>query len=187
MIVLAGCTEPTTEFHIVNLRGMGDREHFHERFNECYYTVSPGGRIDIVARRIDPGVPPADPVTQIVHLRTAFRAIPGTTYAEESMINATVHFAVLDGHGGVCYEGAGFLSSEEDPKKGVLVGELERAHLDENRSAGQGGEIFNRVDLTGTYAATRSRRKVVSLLNEMSRIFGPQPDYRPPPRHTDPL
>jgi len=184
---LAGCQEPVTEFHMVNVRGAGDREDFHQVFSECYYAISPGGRVDVVARRVDPDQATGLTVTQLVHMRTAFRAVPGTTFAEQSMINATVHFAVLDGHGGVCYEGAGFLSTEENARRGLLVGELERAHLDKNRSAGRGGEVFQRVDLTGTYHAVRNRAKVFALLNEMNRLFGPQPDYIPPPRHSDPL
>lgn len=104
------------------------------------------------------------------------------------MINATVHYAVLDGRGGVCYEGAGFISTEEVPEEGLLIGALERAHLAEQRSAGEGGSgIFKRVELTGTYRAERSRRRAVALLNELARVFGPQPDYQPPPRHDDPL
>jgi hypothetical protein len=184
--ILAGCAEPQTQFEIVNLKGVNEREHFSQQFDECFYTIGRGGRIDLVARRTDPGSG-GGRVTQLIHLKTEYTAVPGTTHAEESMINATVHYAVLDGQGGVCYEGAGFVSTEELPDEGLMLGALERAKLDENRRVGQGSEVFERVDLTGTYRAVRSRRRVVALLNELNRVFGLHPDYRPEPRYDDPL
>jgi len=186
IMVGAGCSQPRSEFHIVDWRGVGQREHFHETYDECFYSASRNGRVDIVARRKDPG-PDGAAITQIMHLRTRFPTIPGTTPAESSMINATVHFAIIDGHGGVCYEGAGFVSTHEDAQRGALAGALERAELAENRRVGHGGELFQRARVTGTFHAQRSPRKVVALLNEMDRLFGPQPDYRPRPQADEPL
>ncbi|MCB9866649.1 MAG: hypothetical protein H6816_08460 [Phycisphaerales bacterium] len=184
---LTGCAEPRTEFDVVNVQGVGQRERFHQPFDECFYTIDRGGQVDMVARRVERGPNPGERVAQVIHVQTEFRAVPGSTPAESSMINATVHYAVLDGQGGVCYEGAGFFSTKEDPETGVMTGALERARLEENRAAGQGASVFNRVELTGTYRAIRNRRRVVRLLNELDRLFGPQPDYRPAPRADDPL
>ena len=192
LAVGTGCRERTTRFEITNYRGVGRTEYFHEVFDECYYTIGPSGNVDVVARRHTPGSAggrrsDAESITQIIHLRTVFRAIPGTTHAERSMINGMVNYAILSDNGGACFEGAGFLTFTEKRRKPELIGRLEQAKLHSNRRVGWVGEIFDRAELTGEFLARRNRKKVIRILNELNRVFPPQPSYQPPADRTDPM
>jgi hypothetical protein len=269
ILALTGCGERRTAFNMVTIDPTGASERFHETFDECYFSVSPHRRVDVIARRVIetgpdeppisqlvhlrtayrtmPGVthaessminatvhyvildgfggtcyegaghlsthesrdgrvmtgklehaqvtrnrhmietgPDEPPISQLVHLRTAYRTMPGVTHAESSMINATVHYVILDGFGGTCYEGAGHLSTHESRDGRVMTGKLEHAQVTRNRHIGQGGDIFVRAKLRGGYHAVRNRRKVVAMLNEINRLLGPQPDYTDQPTN-DPL
>ncbi len=187
LVAAVGCRESVTRFDIVNYRGVGDREHFHEVFPECYYSISAGGRVDLVARRHVEGNREIPSVTQVVHARTEYQAIPGRTHADASMINATVHYAILGDAGGACFEGGAFFTFEEDPEKGAMEGALEHSTLEPSRRVGDGGQVFDRAELTGVFQATRNRRRVVAILNELNRVFGPMPQYQPPARPRDPI
>lgn len=182
LVAMTGCSEKGTRFSIVNHRSVGETEHFHELFDECYYSVSPGGNVDVVARRRIPADAENEALTQIVHIRTVFRAVPGTTHADSTMINGLVNYAIVGEGGGACFEGAGFVSCKEDRKRIELSGELEEARLHPNRRVGRVGDIFNQAVIQGTFQASRDTKKVVAILNELSRYFGPQPRYQPPDR-----
>jgi hypothetical protein len=186
ILALTGCGERRTAFNMVTIDPTGASERFHETFDECYFSVSPHRRVDVIARRVIETGPDEPPISQLVHLRTAYRTMPGVTHAESSMINATVHYVILDGFGGTCYEGAGHLSTHESRDGRVMTGKLEHAQVTRNRHIGQGGDIFVRAKLRGGYHAVRNRRKVVAMLNEINRLLGPQPDYTDQPTN-DPL
>jgi hypothetical protein len=187
-LLISGCGDKVTRFEIANHRAVGDTEYFHEQFDECYYAIAPNGNVDLIARRHLPAVGEAnEALTQIVHVRTVYRAIPGTTHVSSSMINGVVSYVILSSRGGACFEGAGFLLCEENRAKRSLTGELERATLHPSRRVGSVGSIFDRAVLRGEFFATRDERKVVAILNEIERVFGPLPPYVPPADRRDPI
>ena len=186
VFVGAGCGEKITRFEITNYRTAGETEFFHETFDECFFAKGPDGNVDVVARRRIPADGENERLTQLVHLRTVFRAVPGTTPADQTMINGIVAYAIVGEHGGVCFEGAGFVSCADRKDGALLVGELEQAKLRAHRRRGRVGEIFEAAVLAGPFRATRDRKRVISLLNELSSFFGPHPHYQPTPRQ-DPI
>ncbi len=188
-VLACGCSERWNKFEITNYRGIGDVEYFHETFDECFYSLTPDNNLDLVLRLHTPAADSGDEigsVTQIIHVRTLFNTIPGRTYADRTMINGVVNYTIVSDHGGACYEGAGFLYCEKSNRTGELTGELELAKLRPNRRAGSVGNIFDRAEICGEFKAYPDRKRVVTILNELDRVFGLQPRYQPPD-HPDPM
>ncbi len=180
---LAGCAEQTTRFHIVDYRDAQQVERYSQSFDQCYYRHDPAGNLDVVIRRSaksDDG----QPVTQLIHMRTFWRVQPGRTYAESSMINATVSYLISSWSVGAAFEGSGFLSFKTNRRRDRIDGRLELSFLTPQRRLGQADKLFERAELSGEFSAELDEAKVVSILNEMTRLFGPLPDYIPPA--TDP-
>ena len=181
-VILTGCAPRTNLFEVVNYRDSGETERFQQPFDACYYTVHADGNLEIVARRHSRALgEQREDVTQVIHIRTLFRAVPGRTHVERSMINASVTYAIIGGAGGACYEGGGFLTGAEKEGDTVLIGELEDSKLHPGRSVGDVPSVFDRAVLVGEFTAKRDRGKVISMLNELDRLFGPRPRYEPPP------
>jgi hypothetical protein len=136
------------------------------------------GNVDIIARKTSraTGHDEQD-VSQILHLRTVYLARPGTTHSESTMINGTVHYAVLTPQGGTCFEGAGFISFRRT-RGGKLIGTLEEAEVSPNRRLGVISDVFEHVVLDGNFAADPDATRVVALLNELHTRFGPQPSHQ---------
>ena len=183
-VAMVGCGPNKTRFNIADYRADGSTTTYFEDFDECYYCREPDGRFDFIARRVGVGTRDADErITQVVHLRGIWRANPGRTYAEDTMINATVSYLIVSGAGGASFEGGGFVSFRENHSRTVATGKLELAKLAPVRRLGEGRQIFERAELRGQFRAARDRRQVVRILTEMQRLFGAMPRYEL--SHTD--
>ena len=186
--VVGACGPRGTHFDIVDYRADGGTTAYFENFDECYYTIAPAGDFDCVARRR--GAAEQDPdrqIIQIVHLRGIWLAQPGRTYAEDTMINTAVSYMIVDGSGGTSFEGGGFVSFRQNYRRTVATGDLELAKLAPVRRLGEGKQIFERAEVRGEFRAVRDRRRMLRILSEMQRLFGPMPRYEPPPNDADVL
>jgi hypothetical protein len=179
--LVTGCQPTTNTFQLINYRHGGGTERFQQQFDECYYSVHSDGNVEIVAQRRsrELGASKLD-VTQILHVRTLYRAIPGRTAVDRSMINASITYAIVSDAGGACYEGGGFLTGRQRNGKAKFVGHLEDAKLHPSRSVGDAPGLFDLAQLHGHFTARRDRARVVAILNELDRLFGPRPRYEPP-------
>lgn len=185
-MLIAGCAPRHTRFDIVDHRAGVEPTHYFESFDECYYTTDGLGRIDLVARRLSPpDEETGGEVTQVIHLKGIWRADPGRTFADPTMINATVSYLIVSGGRGAGFEGAGFLSFNEDRWTRTAAGRLELAKLAPKRRFGEGEHLFDRAELQGQFHAVRDPRRVVRILNEMRRLFGPLPRHEPRPEGAD--
>lgn len=176
---LSGCSRRPTQFAVTNYTPDARPERFHEVFNECYYAPDPSGNVDVVARRVQEIEGGGEAITQIVHLRTMFLAVPGATHVERSMINTTINYAILSDSGGACFEGAGLVVCRENGRTQEMTGELESGRISPVRRVGASADIFDQALIEGRFSARRDRRAVVRILNELNRIFGPRPNYDP--------
>ena len=179
-----GCGPKGTRFDIVDYRVDGHADRYFQRFDECYYSYDGRRSLHVVAQRettSDAGLP----TRQIVHLETFWNASPGRTMADETMINATVSYMILSGPTGGGFEGSGFLSFRENRGGTEITGKLELSSLTPHRRLGSADRLFDRAELSGHFSARRDDAKVVALLNEMRRIFGPMPRYIAPPNNPD--
>ena len=180
--MIGACGPRETRFEIVDYRDAAGPVTYHQAFDECYYNLSADGRVNLVARRT--GRLETDPdqtVTQVVHIRGIWRAVPGTTHVERSQINAKISYWIVGGPGGVGFEGGGFVVFSENHERDVLTGQLESSALRPKRRVGTAPDIFQRAELTGEFRAKRNRRRAVRILNEMRRRFGPLPRHDAPP------
>jgi len=177
-LMLAACAPRTTQFYIADHRTLGPPTFYAETFDEAFYRTDAQGNVDLILRRERPGRDdPDQPVIQVIHIRTFWRAIPGTTVADTDQINATVSYLIVSGQIGATFEGAGSLFFKHHKRGDVLTGELERAYLTPMRRLNQGKALFEHAELAGEFRAERNPRKVVRILNEMEQLFGPLPLY----------
>ncbi len=184
LLVGAGCAGQTSVFEIVDHRDSGPPKRYRETFDEAYYDLDGTGNVNIVLRRSEPSKsnPHAD-VTQVIHLRTVWRSIPGETVAERTQINGTVNYALLSGRIGATFEGAGSVFFRENKRRDALRGSLDLALLKPKRRLTAGSDIFKHAELSGKFHAVRDPRRVTRIVNDLNRLFGPPPGRE---RHTAP-
>jgi len=176
----AGCSVKVSHFEIVDHRSDGGERKYHETFPDACYTIWPDGNTDIVLSRMQPSqADPSRNIRQIIHLRTIWRSIPGTTVAEKSQINARVSYLIVMDNTGATFEGAGSVFFKEDRKKHVIQGSLDLALLRPTRRLPGGGAFFEHAEIQGVFRAVRDRRRLVRTINNMDRLFGPMPPYQP--------
>ena len=179
-----GCQPKTTQFDIIDYRGPGAPDRYFQAFDECYYCLDPEGNLDMVALHRSPGTSGA-PTTQLVHVETFWVSVPGRTRVDVTMINALVSYWIVSGPVGASFEGSGFVSFDENRNRSRLTGHLELSSLSPQRRLGPAERLFERAELSGRFVAKRNKAKVISLLHDMRRRFGPLPEYAPPPDNPD--
>ncbi|MFH0980419.1 MAG: hypothetical protein V2A79_02640 [Planctomycetota bacterium] len=186
--VCGGCGPQGTRFEVVDHRTEGGPTPYFEDFDECYYMLDSAGHFDCVARRIGTGEKdPDERITQVVHLHGIWHPDPGRTYAEQTMINATVSYLIVSSAGGASFEGGGFVSFRENYGRTLATGKLELAKLAPVRRLGESKPIFERAEIKGEFMAVHDARRVVRILSEMRRLFGPLPRYEPSQTDADVL
>ena len=180
-VASAGCRPTETVFRITDHPVGAAALRYHERFDECYYFRHPEGTVEVVARRTSRQDENGEPITQVVHIRNVWPTILGTTHAERTMINSTVAYMIASPGGGSSFEGGGFFTHQQDQAAGALTGVLESSSVLPQRRVGAGHRIFERAEVTGTVVAVEDKRRAQRILNDMDRLLGPKPAYRPPP------
>ncbi len=176
LLWLLGCGPKATQFHVVDYRPSGEAHGYFQAFDECYYCTDAHGNVDIVARHTTVnGESPT--TTQVVHMRTFWVPKPGRTYAERTMINATVSYLIVSGPDGATFEGSGFLCFRPDRKRQQIKGRLELSSLKPQRRLGSAERLFDKAELSGEFVAKRDKARVIATLREMRRLFGPMPEY----------
>jgi hypothetical protein len=181
--LVSGCAAERTRFDVTDYRPSGGPQEYHQSFDECYYRLDAARNLELVARHTTPGDGGLENI-QVVHLRTFWRAVPGRTPAERTMINATVAYMIVTWPTGADFRGSGFVSFTENREGTEVTGRLERSSLKPHRRLGDAPRLFDRAELTGRFVAERNEARVIEILNDMERLFGPPPDETPPP--TDP-
>ncbi len=174
---LPACSRPTvTRFEVIDYRASGAEARYRETFTEGYYDLDAAGNLNVVLSREkrDPE-DPASQITQVIHIRTFWRSIPGVTVAERSQINAEVAYYIVSGDVGQSFEGAGSVIYHADRDDDQITGQLDLARLKPARQLIAADDLFERVDLSGTFVATRNRRRVHDTVHDMTRRFGPRP------------
>ncbi len=169
-----GCAARVSTLEIVDHRTSGSSRHYREQFDEAYYCFDETGAVDIVLRRSAGGqTGQADAIRQVVHVRSLWRSIPGRTVAHSTQINATIVYNIVSGHIGATFEGAGSVFFTCNRRTGELTGVIEWATLRPMTRTADGAGLFERAELTGTFRATRDPRRVVRMVNEITRRAGP--------------
>ncbi len=177
---LTGCREKVTRMAITDFRDAGSPRTWWATFPEAYYRRGEHGNVDVVLHTSKPATKdPTQAIEQIVHIRTLWRPIPGTTLAEASMINATVSYIIFSEPTGISYDGSGFASFSKPWYGDRIDGQVEQASLRPKRRCGGAAEPFGPVRLRGEFHAVPDSRRVVKTLHEIERLLGPIPPYEP--------
>jgi len=169
------CAVRPTTFEIVDYREPDGAKRYRETFDEAYYDLDQYGNVNIVLRRSGGPSEAESDVTQIVHIRSVWRPVPGRTVSRATQINATVSYYIVGGRVGDTFEGAGSVFFTQNRGKNTLTGSLDRAVLRPKRQLAPGEALFARSELSGEFRAVRDRRQVVRIMNEADRLFGPMP------------
>ncbi len=171
-VAQAGCAPTTSRFFVKDYRVGGESKSYTETFDEAYYRMLADGNVEIVLRRTAPGVDnPAEVITQVIHLRSLWRSIPGTTVAESSQINSAVCYMIEIGGSGATFEGTGSLFFNESKDGQTLTGSLDYALLKPTRRIGHGPAVFTRAELRGTFTAQNDPRRTIRGINQIERTF----------------
>ncbi len=177
MLLLPACAARESAFDIVDYRRPGVQEHYRERFDEAYFDIDEHGNADVVLRRNSPDVEhPSQSITQVIHIRSLWRSIPGTTVAHSTQINGTIRYHVLAGRLGATFEGTGSVFFDLNRGGDTLTGSIDSALLRPKRRLVTGGDLFKKAELTGQFRAVRDPRRVVQVVNDMNRLFGSTSD-----------
>ena len=170
-----GCAAPASTLDLVDYRDSAGARRFSVDFEEGFCAVDPRGNLDVVQRHsTDRDTPGGPAITQVVHLRTVWRSIPGLTVANETQINGTAVYAIVGGAASSTYEGAGSLYFVHDPVTGRIRGRLNRVVLLPKREVAAGEPVFQRVELSGTFDVEHDPRRTVQAINDLERLFGPR-------------
>jgi len=169
-----GCAVPQSKLMVVDFADDGTATRYAEDFDEAYYDIDANGNLDLILRRAYSGrMTDEMDLTQIVHIQSVWRSIPGQTIAHDDQINATVNYAILGTATGHTFEGAGSVFFKRN--KDVLTGTLGGVVVKPSRSVSPTKPLFSRAELTGSFRAIRDVRQVKSIKNELRRVFGPHP------------
>ncbi len=175
LLALPGCSARNSTFQITDYRQGAQAKRYRETMDEAYYDFDAQGNVDIVLRRSQPAQSdPQHDITQVIHIRTVWRSIPGETVAERTQLNGTIRYHIVHGGVGATFEGAGSVFYRLDRSEESLSGSLDQALLRPKRRLGAGSDIFKRAELAGRFQATRDRRRVVRIINDMERLFSPR-------------
>ena len=171
-LLSSACSTPMSSLEILDYRDGGDARRYRETFDEAFFDVDAQGNMDVVLRRADPGSEnPGLDITQVVHIHTVWRSVPGTTVAERTQINATVTYHVIHGNVGASFEGAGSVFFTQSRHRDALEGTIDLAVLIPTRRLGGGSAIFSRAEISGAFYARKNRRKLVRIINDSERLF----------------
>lgn len=178
---VAGCARSKGNvFEVIDYREAGEVSRFRETFADGYFDVGPTGNYEIVLVReqFDANDPAAN-ITQMIHLRTFWRSIPGTTVADSTQINGSISYFIVSGELGQSYEGAGSIFVTENRDGDEIKGTLDLARLKPVRQLAASADLFDRVRISGRFKATRNRKRTQQLVRDMNRRFGPRPPRQP--------
>jgi hypothetical protein len=173
LLYTTGCAPEFSTFQITDHRPGEPVERYHEEFDEGYYDLDPDGNVDVVLRRVSSSTPDRGrKITQIIHLRSHWRSIPGRTVADETQLNGTVRYMIRLGRAAAMFEGAGSLFYHETDTEDVIEGSLDHALLSPTRRLAAAPEVFQHAELTGHFRAEYNPRFVTRIIHEMERTFG---------------
>ena len=176
LAVSAGCSSPVSRFQIIDHAGTHETHRYSATFSEAYYDIDGLGNLDLILRR-GPDLHTADgsEVTQLLHIRSVWRSIPGMTNANPTQVNGTICYALVGGNTGTTFEGAGSVFFDHNADKGTLSGTVEWALLRPRRRLSSAKPLFSHAEISGEFHAVRDRRKVVRMVNEIDRLFRSRP------------
>jgi hypothetical protein len=174
--LLGACTIQQSRLDVIDFAEDGSTNHYVESFDEAYYDIDDNGNLDLILRRANAGRMADElDLTQVVHIRSIWRSIPGQTIAHDDQINATINYAIMASSTGHTFEGAGSVFFRVSKRKGVLTGELGRAVVKPSRQTSPTRPLFSRAALSGSFRAIYDPKQVKLIKNELRRIFGPHP------------
>ena len=169
---MVGCSPRQSVFRITDYRDAHQPITYTEGFAEAYYSIDDQGNLDLVLRRSTPGEKDHDEtITQIIHIRSFWRSIPGRTVASSSQINSTISYLIMTGRVGATFEGAGSVFFKENRSQNTLTGSLDEAFLSPTKRRGGGMDLFRHARLTGTFRATNDLRRTVRIINEIEQML----------------
>ena len=169
-----GCAERVSRMEITDYREAGLAARYQETFDEAYYDIDAIGNVELVLVRGSAlANDNSDQATQVVHIRSFWRPIPGRTVTHRTQINGTVTYYITSGSVGATFEGAGSVFFRRDKQSDTISGSLDLARLKPVRRLARDGAIFKSADIAGKFHAVRDRRRLLRIIHEMDRRFGP--------------
>ena len=102
---LCGCrSAPFNRVQVTDIRSDSPPQLHYEDFDESFYRLRNGGLVDVVLRKQARAT--ADQtrkIIQIIVLRSYWKPFPGRTYANDSMLNASLCYVLINGDSAISY------------------------------------------------------------------------------------
>ena len=170
---LVGCQSPrTTRIELTTFDAKGAAKLHYSEFRRASYRMSPGNELELVFRSERPSsIDPTQAITQIVYIKSFWKSIPGTTYADSSQINARVQYALLTPPTGMRYDGSAFIHYGFQTGTGRLVGTLEDGTLSPRYRMGDAADPLGPCRFSGKFVATENPGDVVNAAQMLGSQF----------------
>lgn len=170
LALTSGCASTASTLKVVDFRDAANVRSYSATFDEAYYDIDPRGNLNLILRHQPSPKPGVPAVSQVLHVRTVWRSIPGSTVAHDSQINGVVAYAITSGGQTSLFEGAGAIFFFNDPVTGNFNGSLGRVVLTPADGQSSDDSVFERIELTGTFSAEPDTRRTTQAMNELERV-----------------
>lgn len=167
-LISAGCAVDTASIQIVERPNTLETRRYQETFDEACYDLSASGNLRLVFRKRMAAGASGDELTQTIVVETLWRSMPGITSAHRTQINGTVTYSLAGQKLVQNLSGAGSIFFEENKARDRLTGTLAYVTLESQGPEGDDG-FLHRIELSGTFSASRNPSKAIHLANETKR------------------
>lgn len=202
LVTGAACQPAQTQFEIVSYKAPRYPQRYMEVFERGFFSRNTDGNWTL-AFQVPPTYLPVEPapgdasnvqpastkpqpdadaaapapeeirVAQVLLVEVFWRPQPGRTYAEASQTNANIVYCLMSGSSSITYEGAGFVSFDDQWRGEGIQGEIESSALYPVRYVNSPSDLFGPCRLSGAFTAVEDRAGVVALQRLVRRRLGP--------------
>jgi hypothetical protein len=173
LLSLGGCKRPIGELELTAYKDPVSPQTFDVKLWEGAYYVEPGGDYHIVGRSVHQpaGGAGTGEITQLVHIHMFWRPRPGKTFANSSMIDAVLRYAIVTDQGAALYDGTACVFVKKT-YGGKLKITLEGGRLQLSAQDGTAPEILGAARVEGELTAGPDSSLALQLRREIDLRAG---------------
>jgi len=167
----AGCGRPSA-LRLTSYRDPYFPETFDVRLDECAYCLGPGSDYHIVGRALHTPADGGASVEQLVYVHMFWKPWPGKTFADPTMVDATIRYALVTEQGVAVYSGTGFVFPRQRRFSDELLVEIEDARLRVDCLSGEPPELLGAARVAGRLRARHDAGLAVDLRRRVELYAG---------------
>jgi hypothetical protein len=170
---MGGCVRHIAALQLTSYREPHAPRTYELNLDDCAYYVGSGGDYHIVGRAIDtPENGVGATIEQLLHVHLFWKPWPGKTFANSSMMDATIRYAIVTETGTAVYTGTGFVYPRKQGPRNGIVADIEAANLRLNHVTGNAPELLGSTRLSGTLVAQDDASLAVDIRRRLDLQIG---------------